>query len=214
MIFEKQPKSSKKEPKEKESREWINWAISRYWDLAIKIAWHYSKKFMHSNTDEFQDLFQSIMLKWLETIPKFQRNENLKAWLALVGTNVCKNYTRKYNKILSKQKTDEPKALDKLLKDYYFEENILTVFFYRQILKDLNSEQQKIAVMHFLHGYTNQEVADFLGRSKSTIERKVTEIKKMIQVLYSNTELEFSYQHKSFFGLTFENHNPLPIKSN
>ena len=113
-----------------------------------------------------EDLLQETFLKALLSLS--ESHSNMRAWLYLVGRNLCFNYCRKEKLKVSLEALPEPSGgepqavLDRLLED----EKKRTLY---QALGQLKQKKREVLVLQYFGGLSQKEIAAILQISPENV---------------------------------------------
>lgn len=122
---------------------------------------------MTKNEQDAQDILQETFLKFYKASPVFQSEEHKKAWLIRVSQNRCKDYLRfqKRNQYVPIQDIEE------ILEAYEFGTWEEQMDF--EILWDLNPKYKSVLLLHYVEGYSMDEVARILKISLAAARKRL-----------------------------------------
>lgn len=151
-------------------------AVIKFWNA----HWEQIYKQCLSKTkvpDAVWDIMQDLYIRVQTHSEELLSHENPEAWLILVAANLCKDYLRKERKrrtgllcekawawngeIAPNKKSDPPKIEPILVDD---------------VLRHFSEESQKILKMHFMSGYTVEELCKTFGMSKSAMAKRLASL--------------------------------------
>jgi len=119
------------------------------------------------NEQDVQDVLQETFLKYYKSAPEFQSEEHKKAWLIRVSQNKCKDFLR-----FHKRHQHVPlEAVEEILEIYQEASADEQMDF--EILWDLDPKYKSVLVLHYLEGYSMEEVAKLLGISLAAARKRL-----------------------------------------
>lgn len=124
-----------------------------YADAVFRIAYLYMK-----NRPESEDIVQDTFVQLLKTQPVFSKPEQVKAWLIVTASNLCKSRLRRF------YRRDEP--LDMHENTAAPEPPVTDV---TRAVMELPARYKTAVYLHYYMGYTSKEIAHILGRKPETI---------------------------------------------
>ena len=148
----------------------------------------YRYVFYRVRNDEVEDLVEVVFLKAWENINKYKKGKYpFSAWLFRIAHNLVIDYYRTENKVES---LDE--QLEGTLVDYKREhqplkkaEESLNNGLLFAALNQLKKPYQDLIVLKFVNGFSNEEVAEILGKKEAALRvmqfRALKELKKMLE---------------------------------
>ena len=165
--------SSAKAEQERHLRE----IMDRHGNRILRMAYSY----LH-NMQDAEDILQDVLMKLIETKPKFESDEHEKAWLLRVAANMSKNRLE-YNKL---RETDE-------LNDELVAEKREDLSFVWNAVKSLPENYREVIHLFYEEGYQTDEIAEMLGETGSNIRTRLKRARtKLKEVL--NGEYDFGEQ--------------------
>ncbi len=134
-------------------------------NMVYRICFAYMK-----NTTDTEDMVQSTFVKLIEYSGKFENIEHEKAWLIRTASNQCiDNLRRKWRK-------DVPLEKQNIYKEPAFEINEIL-----QAVLQLPDKYKTIVYMYYYEGYTSAEIANTLGKPKSTVRNYLHEARGLLR---------------------------------
>lgn len=145
-------------------------AIAIYGGIITKICYYFS-----SDTDEYKDLRQEVLLNIWKGWNKFRGDSKLSTWIYRISFNTCVSYQRKeknsrktisIDEIINFPAEEEPS----LLKRY----NTM-----HKLIRQLNYEDRAIILM-WLDEKSYVEISELMGLNRNTIAVRIKRIKEKI----------------------------------
>lgn len=137
-------------------------AVKKYSDIVYVLA-----KARTRQLSDAEDVYQEVFCGYIEKKPKFKDENHAKAWFIKVTLNTARNMYSRFEFI--KRSDIEDSDLENIISDGDFLSRIEQRDDLERLLGRLNEDYRTVLVMHFYFGYTNDEIASLLGRSKPSI---------------------------------------------
>ncbi len=145
----------------------VNNAIEQYSDMVLRLCMVYLK-----NSQDAEDIFQTVFLKYAVRTKPFASTEHEKAWLIRVTVNACKD----------------------LLKSF-FHSRTISIDDFREYAPDVTQEQyavmeavwalpkqyRDVIYLHYYEGYTAPEIAGILKRNPNTVYTHLHKGKELLR---------------------------------
>lgn len=134
----------------------------------------------YSNLEDLKDSIQDLLEQILKKAKKFRKNANACAWIMKIYKNSFINFDR-HEKVEREylEKLIEQVRSSYLSSDDYFSRYV----FYNYILDNLNKFERKLFYYRFLCQLSINDVANILGKPKSTIQYRITQLEQKIRKL-------------------------------
>ncbi len=162
----------------------LNKLMHRYKEPLFRFVTHYTR-----DEDISYDIVQETFIRVYERAETFNPSYKFKTWLYQIALNLCRDYARK-KKILSFFSIDgwfndeEKISMENILVS---EENIENLYEYRENLKNLDKEINKLPhklktalILFALEGNSQDECAKILEVTPKTIETRVYRARKIL----------------------------------
>lgn len=159
-----------------QSREKIKEIYDRQVDRVYRTAMVFMK-----NTQDAEDIVQSVFLTLIEKGIQFDTPEHEKAWFIVTTRNRCKDilksYWRKSVDLVEEgmDETADSVSTDPPGSDFRAEA--------LDIIMNLPEDQREIILLHYYEGYTVNETADMLKLSESKVRSQIASVKRALSKL-------------------------------
>lgn len=130
-----------------------------YADAILRLCYSYLK-----NTDDAQDICQTVFVKLLAEPRSFDSPEHEKAYILRMAANACKD-------LLKSPWRKRRCSLDSCLELPAPEENDSGV---RAALDRLPANYRTVLYLHYYEGYTAEEIGRILGIPKATVHTRLS----------------------------------------
>lgn len=133
------------------------------------------------NTQDAEDIVQSVFLTLIEKGIQFDTPEHEKAWFIVTTRNRCKDilksYWRKSVDLVEEgmDETADSVSTDPPGSDFRAEA--------LDIIMNLPEDQREIILLHYYEGYTVNETADMLKLSESKVRSQIASAKRALSKL-------------------------------
>jgi len=136
---------------------------------------------------EAQDAVQEVFARAIEAAPRYRPEANPAAWLRQIADHFCIDVLRrrKRNPVRGDASDDGP-AGDAL--DRFTAPSGEHLILAHRLIQSLKPEAAQIAVLYFLDGMTQDEVAVETGLSRRTIGKRLQAIVSAAHTLIANPE--------------------------
>ncbi len=136
-----------------------------------------------NNEDDIADVIQDTIISCYKNIKSLRDNKSFKAWAIKILINIC-------NKMYKKQKNinisiEDSKLENSLKSNDDFEENII----FKNIIKNLNGDEQIILTLYYYSGYTTKEISKILKIKENTVKSKIRRAKIKLKDEYKEVEV-------------------------
>ncbi len=151
-------------------------AIERYADMVKRLCMVRLK-----NTEDTEDIFQTVFWKYARSTAVFESAEHEKAWFIRVTLNACKDLLKSFFR-------SRTVPLDELLEQPapVSEES-------REVLRAVLSLPEKYrdtVYLHYYEGYTAAEISGMLGKNINTVYTLLTRSKALLREKLGGEELD------------------------
>ncbi len=150
----------------------IDEAYANYADMLYRLALTYMQ-----NSDDAQDAVQDVFLKYMTAAPFLRDDEHERAWLIRVTVNRCCDLLRR-RKIRSYVSLDE--VPETAADDTALESSDLM-----HTLSKIPEKNRGAIVLHYLEGFSVDEVAKMLGISVSAVKMRLARGREALKDLLS-----------------------------
>ena len=156
--------------------------VDSYADMILRISSGYVK-----SRSEAQDICQTVFLKYLTAGKEFDSYQDEKAWIIRITINECKN-------VLKSAFFRRTVGLEELgdIKD-----EAITDMGIIEVVDKLPRNYRLSIYLYYYEGYSQKEIADFLGKSESVISAYLSrgrkKLKKMIKEEYKELCNEWKF---------------------
>ncbi len=142
--------------------------IGLYRETVFRVAYCYTK-----NYADAEDISQEVFLKLYSSDENFETDENTKAWLIRVTSNLCKNLIKSYWYRFSEPVTEKT---DRAVyeKD---EDNVLP------FIMKLKPKIRTVIYMYYYEEYSVKEIAKLLGEKKTTVTTRLMRGRRQLKAM-------------------------------
>lgn len=138
---------------------------------------------MAKNPQTAQDLTQEVFIKVYEQLPKFKGVDEVgafKAWLYRVATNHCIDYFRKKSNQVAFEPLEENASSSELEPEVVLlkKESERRI---ERLVADLPADERSIVLMRYVNELSYEEIASFLGLSKTEVGNKLFRAKQKMR---------------------------------
>ena len=154
--------------------------IKEIYDRQVDRVYRTAMVFM-KNTQDAEDIVQSVFLTLIEKGIQFDTPEHEKAWFIVTTRNRCKDilksYWRKSVDLVEEgmDETADSVSTDPPGSDFRAEA--------LDIIMNLPEDQREIILLHYYEGYTENETADMLKLSESKVRSQIASAKRALSKL-------------------------------
>lgn len=133
-----------------------------------------------------EDLLQDVLVRVLQSLPRFRGDARFKTWLFGIATHVCMDHLRSkkrwrveaqlYGQYETEADEDELEKLDSLLHtpDFVFEIREHIAFCFSCISRSLEPDEQAAIMLREVLGFSNQEAAAMLAVSEPVFRHRLS----------------------------------------
>ena len=154
--------------------------IKEIYDRQVDRVYRTAMVFM-KNSQDAEDIVQSVFLTLIEKGIQFDTPEHEKAWFIVTTRNRCKDilksYWRKSVDLVEEgmDETADSVSTDPPGSDFRAEA--------LDIIMNLPEDQREIILLHYYEGYTVNETADMLKLSESKVRSQIASVKRALSKL-------------------------------
>ncbi|MBQ4282740.1 MAG: sigma-70 family RNA polymerase sigma factor [Lachnospira sp.] len=158
-------------------KEDIEALITRNKNSICKLAYCYVK-----NTDDVQDIYQSVFEKYLKYTPSFESEEHEKAWFIRTTINTCKNVCSSawHKKVFAFQHDDLQQQIEAHQSLCTTESNPMTEKLLSSIMK-LPDKYRVVIHLYYYEDYPTKEIARLIGSSVATVKTRLCRARDMLE---------------------------------
>ena len=147
--------------------------IDRYSDMLYKICFLILK-----NEQDTKDVLQETFLIYYTKQPKLESEEHKKAWLIKVSQNKCKEFLRFHKRHAAIPLEDMEETLVITDGMNANDKEILSIIW------DLDYKLKSVVILHYIEGYTVNEVASILKTSPSAVKKRLQRAREKLSVKF------------------------------
>jgi len=158
-----------------DSRTALETAYDKYADMLYRLALsHLGRR------EDAEDAVQDVFTKYIHTSPRFSDDEHERAWLVRVTMNRCHDMKRR-GRLRCHDSLDD-------ISDVPFiadgdENNVLKIVF------TLPEKYKTTIVLHYLEGFSVEEISSMLGLSGSAVKMRLSRGREMLKNLLDKEEI-------------------------
>lgn len=138
----------------------------RHRQTVYRVCFAYMK-----NSEDAADAVQETFIRLIRKAPAFENTEHEKAWIIRTASNICKDelkhWWRKHDDLDNYKETESTEKTE-------IDDVIMAVM-------DLPDKYKTVVYLYYYEGYTSVEIADILGKPKSTIRNYLHEARKILK---------------------------------
>jgi RNA polymerase sigma-70 factor (ECF subfamily) len=136
---------------------------------------------VYSTSEDFDDLYQEILISVWKSLPSFQGRSKLSTWLYRVVLNKAMTYQRDQKKHESKISIDHIVEMQDGTTDYQEKEQQINRLY--SAISQLKKDDRSIVLL-YLDEKTYEEIAEITGLTTSNVGVKINRLKKkLFQIL-------------------------------
>jgi RNA polymerase sigma-70 factor, ECF subfamily len=139
------------------------------------------------NESEAQDAVQEVFARAIEAAPRYRRDGEPAAWLRQIADHLCIDLLRRRKRNPVRGDASEDEAAGGALDRFTAPSGEHLVLAHR-LIESLDVDAARIAVLYFLDGMTQEEVAQETGLSRKTIGRRLQAIVSAAHTLIAHPE--------------------------
>lgn len=145
--------------------------VNTYKDMVYRLAYARVR-----NTEDAEDIFQEVFLRYLKKKPIFNDTEHEKAWFIKVTINCSKNHFRNIFRLKQTELVTEIMSLDS---------NTLALEESLQTLKEI---ERIIIHLYYYEGYSLKEISALLNTKESTTRMCLLRAKQKLKQFMEGEE--------------------------
>lgn len=136
---------------------------------------------VYSASEDFDDLYQEILISIWRSLPSFQGRSKLSTWLYRVALNKAMTYQRDQKKYNSKVSIDHLVEMQDQASNYKEKEQQINRLY--SAISQLKKTERSIVLL-YLEEKTYEEIAEITGLKTSNVGVKINRLKKkLFQIL-------------------------------
>lgn len=139
---------------------------------------------MLKSKQDAEDVMQETFMNYITSDKKFNDEEHKKAWLIKVSQNKCKNLLR-FHRIHPYVPFED--VAENLVASEHIEMDELDEFIK---IANLSYKYKSAVVLHYIEGYSVDEVASILNVSKSAVKMRLKRAREILKEVYEDNYLE------------------------
>lgn len=141
---------------------------------------------MVTHREDAEDLLQEVLIRVLNSLPRFRGEAKFKTWLFGIATHVCLDHLRARHRwrveaqLIGEQETDSnPEAIEQLTTmmvqpDFVYEIREHIAFCFSCLSRTLPMEEQAALMLREVLGFTAQEAAKILEVSEPVLRHRLS----------------------------------------
>lgn len=158
------------------SEQEVNRVIDLYADTVRRICMLHLK-----NSDDTEDIFQEVFLKYALSSVVFESAEHEKAWIIRVAVNNCKDLLKSF---FRSRTVSIEEAVSLPAVHTQEDSNVL------EIVLGLPRKYKDVVYLHYYEGYSAVEIGKILGKNVNTVYTLLARARKMLQEKLGEDEYE------------------------
>ncbi len=153
-------------------------AIDYYADTIKRICVVYLK-----NSDDTEDIFQNVFLKYYKSSVHFANEEHRKAWLIRVTINECKDMLKSFFR-------RNTTTLDEV-SEFTTDGNVNESSYLRETVLQLPEKYKLPLYLHYFEGYSAVEISNILNKNTNTIYTLLARGREQLKKILGGDEHEW-----------------------
>ena len=172
--------------------------VDRYGDMVYGLAWHLTGDF-----EDARDLAQDAFVRAYVRLPQLHRPERFNGWLRRITVNLQRSRARRKSiPTVPLSHADDPVALSRRVSE---SESAV-----REALLRLGTNDRLTLTLHYVNGYSQREIADFLETKASVVKTRLArararlrqEVVAMVEHTFDAHKLPLSFGRDVIAGLS------------
>ena len=159
----------------------ITIALKKYSDIVRRICFLY----VH-NSEDVEDIFQEVFLKFLQNETLFESEEHEKAWIIRVTINKCKDMLKSF----WRKRVDATENIE-VLNSVIFEEKAESELM--QIVLSLPNKYKSVIYLFYYEEYTVPEISKLLKKKENTIYSHLHRARGLIKEKLGGENHDYSF---------------------
>ena len=156
-----------------------NTYIEKYLKMVYRISFHY-----FGNREDAEDVSQDVFVKLYSSNIKLESEEELKAWLIRVTTNVCHNYFRNP---FRKRKTEiDEKELENIIGTSSSEQEIVNRKVVMDAVMSLPEHYRIIVYLFYYEEYSIGQISKILKIKETTIQTRLSRVRGKLKTVLAD----------------------------
>ena len=151
-----------------------NSCVDKYLKMVYRISFHY-----FGNREDAEDVSQDVFLKLYSHNPKFESEEELKAWLIRVTTNTCHSYFRNP---FRKRKTEiDEKEIENIVGSSSSEQEIINRKVVMDAVMSLPERYRIVVYLYYYEEYSICQISNTLNIKETTIQTRLSRAREKLK---------------------------------
>ena len=144
-----------------------NALVEKYLKMVYRISFHY-----FGNNEDAEDVSQDVFIKLCSVKNDFGNDEEIKAWLIRVTTNICHSY---YRNPFRKRKTEiDEKELENIIGTSSSEQEIVDRKVIMDAVLSLPEHYRIIVYLYYYEEYSTHQISNALKIKETTIQTRLS----------------------------------------
>ncbi len=141
---------------------------------------------IHTAEDLTEDVFTELAIH----CPKFSEKCTFKTWLYAIGRNITSKYLRKHTKVsIVPLESQEYLADEENIEGNYIKDEQKRMV--HKALHNLNAEYRQVLYLSFFEGFSNEETALIMKKTKRQVESMLYNAKKSLKIELERSGFEY-----------------------
>ena len=157
----------------RDSRMLLAAAYDKYADMLYRLALSHVKR-----REDAEDAVQDVFTKYISVSPRFSDDDHERAWLIRVTVNRCHDILRR-GKIRDYASLDD---ISELPAEDAAASGLL------ETISSLPEKYKTVIVLHYLEGFSVEEISSMLGMSVSAIKMRLSRGRELLKNLVGKEE--------------------------
>lgn len=150
-------------------------AIDRYADMVRRICLVHLR-----NAEETEDIFQNVLIRYMQHDGQFEDDEHEKAWMIRVPLNACKDQLRFW----FRHRTTPLEAVAELSIEEDRHSEVL------EAVLSLPEKYRDAIYLHYYDGYTARQIGEILHRSENTVYSLLSRGRDLLRTILGDDDRE------------------------
>lgn len=157
-----------------------NSCVEKYLKMVYRISFHY-----FGNREDAEDVAQDVFIKLFSSTVKFKSDEDVKAWLIRVTTNMCHSYYR--NPFRRRRTEIDETELENIADISSSEQRLVDRKVVIDAVMSLPEHYRIIVYLFYYEEYSIHQISSILKIKETTIQTRLSRAREKLRNILSDS---------------------------
>ncbi len=153
-----------------------NTCVEKYLKMVYRISFHY-----FGNREDAEDVAQDVFMKLYSQKIEFENDEELKAWLIRVTTNMCHSYFR--NPFRKRKADVDEEELENTIDTGSSEQDIVNRKVVMDAVMSLPEHYRIVVYLFYYEEYSIGQISNILRIKETTIQTRLSRARQRLRAV-------------------------------